>query len=145
MRNRLLWLFGYFLFSVIFSFGFLGGGDGSAAPMAAFYSWGLLFAYLSGYNPVGILISYIVYLCILFLLKLLLSYQKKFRGDLVLVCFYLLGSVIAVSIIPRSPDVPLFYYLIHFVSAVAVVIFYLLADWRLAVGPKKPADTGERA
>jgi len=142
--KRIVLLAGYLVFSVIISFGFLGGGDGSGAPMAAFYSWGCLFAYISGYNPVGYLISYMIYLSILFLMTALLSRQKNIRGDRILICFYLLGSVIAVSIIPRSPDVPLFYYLIHFISAVAIVILYLLADWRLATGPKKLVVTGER-
>lgn len=132
MGKRLILLAGYLVFSVVFSFGFLGGGDGSPAPTEAFYSWGLLFAYLNDYNPIGCLVSYIVYLCILFLFTTFLSWQKKFRGDLVLVCFYLSGSVMAALAFGRGYDVPFLIFFSQYIVSIVVVIAYLGVDWRLA-------------
>ncbi len=132
MGKRLILLAGYLMFSVIISFGFLGGGDGSPAPGEAFFSWGLLFAYLSKYNPVGCLISYMVYLSILFLFTTFLSWQKAVRGDLVLICFYLLGSGLAALIVGRGDDVSFLTFIFHFIVFAVVVVFYLVVDWRLA-------------
>jgi len=132
MGKRLILLAGYLMISVIISFAFVGGGDGSPVPEEVFYSWGLLFAYLNKYNPVGCLISYIVYLSILFLLTTFLSRQKAVRGDLVLVCFYLIGSGSAALIVGRGDDISFLTFIFHFVVFAVVVVLYLVVDWRLA-------------
>lgn len=73
-----------------------------------------------------------VYLSILFLFTTFLSWQKAVRGDLVLICFYLLGSGLAALIVGRGDDVSFLTFIFHFIVFAVVVVFYLVVDWRLA-------------
>lgn len=145
MGKRLILFVGYLMFSFIFSFISLGGGDGNSAPMEVFFSWGLLFAFISNYNKVGELLSYPAYLSILFIVTFFLGRQKKVRGDLVLICFYLSGSFIVALIAGRTPDTPLFAYLFFFAFSVGVVIIYLAIDWRLARGGNQPSSASPKS
>ncbi len=145
MGKRLILWIAYLMFSFVLAFGTLGGGDGSRVATAIFYSWACVFAYIMKYNVIGMHISYVFYLSILFFLTMLLGRQKNIRGDLALVCFYLSGSLISVVIAGRAPDEPLLFFLSSFITSVVIVIIYLVIDWRLARGPKRSAATTDGA
>lgn len=55
------------------------------------------------------------------------------------------GSLISVVIAGRAPDEPLLFFLSSFITSVVIVIVYLVIDWRLARGPKRPAATTDGA
>ena len=145
MGKRLILWIGYLTLSFILAFSTLGGGDGSRVATAIFYSWALVFSYIMKHNAIGMHISYVLYLSILFFLTVLLGRKKKIRGDRALVCFYLSGSLISVVIAGRAPDEPLLFFLSSFTTSVVIVVIYLAIDWRLARGPIRSAATTDGA
>ena len=137
MIKRLFVYSCYFVVTIVVSLGSQGGGDGTAAMMVVFYSWGSVFAHISRYNPIGFLISYFVYLCLLFCFATILSARKNIHGDLILIILYLLGSIIGALIFGLTYEESLLSYLICFVIAAVFVIFFLACDWRLALAQAK--------
>jgi len=137
VSKRLFLYLCYYVFTIIISLGSRGGGDGTAALMVVFYSWGLVFARINRFNPVGFLISYFVYLCLLFCFATILSARKKFHGDLILIILYLPGSIIGALIFGLTYKESLLSFLICFVFSAVFVIFFLACDWRLALAHAK--------
>lgn len=111
----------------------MGGGDGSAAPLVAFYSWAAVFAGIVGYNPIGYLVSYIVYLITIYWLGYFLNLWKMAHGYKVLLIIHLTGSIVGASMFGYTHNETLLGFLIRFAFTMCFIVLFLLCDrWLLS-------------